>query len=267
VKITFDTNTLDHAARPKLFPKDPPEFMKVHDAIVAGTAKGYFSETLITLEGIQNKDRVSVLGDTWLERQIRSTGQTVININLTVRQERKPLHEKVFARIHAARQIGMRALRGPARVGEVYVEDPDETLFEPDRSEEKLAKRLNKTAALARAIEARGAGFAVASSLAAFFAKRDGTFDIPWSRSLRRARDIHEQRQVQRAIAEWADADSIAAHIAYDIDLFCTEDHGKRAGAPSVFDCNNRTWLEKTYGVKFVTFSELAQFRPGLVRK
>jgi hypothetical protein len=69
---------------------------------------------------------------------------------------------------------------------------------------------------------------------------------------------VHEENAVNRAIAEWADADSVAAHVGYGIDLFCTEDVGKSAGAPSVLDQANRTWLQATYGVKFVTISELA---------
>jgi len=260
IKVTFDTSALDRAARPARYPKDPrqTEFNKVHDSIVAGTLKGYFSETLITLEGIENEDRAGVLGGTRLERQFQRAGPVTLHVNLIVQQDRKPLHPEFSARIQAARSIGMRALRGPARAGEIYVEDPDGTLFEPDGSEDKLSERLNKTAEVARAIEARGAGFAVPSSLAAFFAKRDRTIDIPWSRSLGRARGIPEQRKVQRAIAEWADADSIAAHIGYGMDLFCTEDQGKGAGAPSIFDSKNRAWLEKTYGVKFVTLSQLA---------
>jgi hypothetical protein len=62
----FDTNTLDRAARPARFPKDPrqAEYIKVHDALAAGTLKGYFSETLVTLEAVENKDRIDVLGST-----------------------------------------------------------------------------------------------------------------------------------------------------------------------------------------------------------
>ena len=84
-------------------------------------------------------------------------------------------------------------------------------------------------------------------------------FGEPWFRSVLRAKDIHEQRQVQRAVAEWADADSIAAHIGYAIDLFCTEDRGKGTGTPSILDEDNRAWLEATYAIKFVTLSELAK--------
>ena len=76
---------------------------------------------------------------------------------------------------------------------------------------------------------------------------------------MRRAQDETERRKVQRAIKEWADADSIAAHVGYGIDLFCSEDMGKSTGGePSVLDGSNRAWLTATFGIKFVTVAELA---------
>jgi hypothetical protein len=64
---------------------------------------------------------------------------------------------------------------------------------------------------------------------------------------------------VQRAIAEWADADSVASHIGFGIDIFCSDDKGKSTGgAPSILDPTHRAWLTATYGMKFVTLSELA---------
>ena len=287
MNTTFDTNTLERAARPERHPRDPrqPEFIKVHDAIKAGRLAGYFSETLVTLEGIENKDRIDVLGGTKLEQQIRSTDQNTINMNLKVQQDRKPLHPEHFARIQAALKIGMRALKAPSRVGWTLIKDTNGTFFAHD-AEAKFGDRMDRTNNASAAIEARGVGFALIKSLASSFAERDRAeitkqqeeefakldemlapaglrapriaFEEPWLRSLLRAKDIHEQRQVQRAIAEWADADSIAAHIGYGIDLFCSEDQAKGAGAPSVFDATNRAWLEATYAVKFVTLSELA---------
>ena len=73
-----------------------------------------------------------------------------------------------------------------------------------------------------------------------------------------RAADVHEVNAVNRAVAEWADGDSIAAHIGYGLDCFCTGDEGNSSGAASVFDAANRAWLSATYGVKFVTMKQLA---------
>jgi hypothetical protein len=292
VRITFDTNTLDSVARPERFPKNPQgaDFYKVHDAVKAGTLKGYFSETIVTLEGIEKKDRIDVMNSTRLDEHRKETvdqdtGQVTINLELTVRQNRNPLHREHAAMLLAALKIGIRALKAPSRAGWTLIQDPDGSFFAAD-TDATFVDRVDRTSDACAAIEAGGLGFAEVISLAKSFASRDQadiirrqeeefakldeilapaglrapriSFEEPWYRSLLRAKDIHEQRQVQRAIAEWADADSIASHIGYGLDLFCTEDHGKTGGSPSVFDSANRAWLEATYSVKFVTLSQLA---------
>jgi len=261
VRVTFDTNTLDKAARPDRHPKDrrQAEFMKVHDALAAGTLRGYFSETLVTLEGIQKKDRMDVLGSTRLESQTQPTGENTITISLSVRQDRKPLDLVFSERIKAAQKLGMRALRGPARVGWVRVKDDDGSFFEADDSVLELSRRLDKANDVATAIGTRGLGYATAVRLGLQFSARDGVVGEWWLRALLRAQDDAERKKLQRAIAEWADADSIASHVVYGIDLFCSEDKGKSTGGePSVLDLTNRAWLASTYAVKFVTLTELA---------
>jgi hypothetical protein len=270
VKVTFDTNTLDRVVRPERFSRDArrAEFVKVHEAVVAGRLKGFFSETTITLEGIENADRAAVLGSTRHETRLQENtdqdgGRHTIQVNVAVKQNRKPLHPEQIARIQAAMRIGMRALRAPARVGWIRTEDPTGRLFAPDGSEERLAERLDRTAAVIREIESRGLGYAQVASLGKKFAERDKV-DEPWLLSLRRARDVHERNRVKRAIAEWADADPVASHIGYGIDLLCTEDTGKGAGGQSVLDANNRTWLAVTHHLKFVTLWELARLTEAL---
>jgi hypothetical protein len=118
--ITFDTNTLDKAARPERHPKDPAraDFRKVREALKTGRLRGYFSQTLVTLEGIEKKDRPEVLGSTRLESQSSSTAGNTINLTIAVKQDRKPRHRELSRRIQAAQLIGMRASRGPARLGD-----------------------------------------------------------------------------------------------------------------------------------------------------
>lgn len=263
MKVTFDTNALEGAARPERHPGNSrqADFIKVHEAIVAGKIQGYFSETIATLEGIENDDRSAVMASTHLNMEMivmtdAATGQESIHFNATVEQDRKPLHPEHSKRIRAALRIGMRALKAPRRIAGFNVGDPN--FYERAGSEDALSDRLNKTIAVGKAIEARGVGYALVESIAKKFTRRDNVVNEMPMRSLGRARDKHEIGGVNRAIAEWADADSIAAHIGYDMDLFCTEDQGKGAGARSVLDSNNRAWLESTFGVKFVTLSELA---------
>jgi hypothetical protein len=96
LKVTFDTNALDKAARPGLFPEasNQPDYVKVNAALAAGTLAGHFSETIITLEGIHNKD---IFKSTQLRRESEKeavTGETTtIEIRHLVEQpDRKPLH-------------------------------------------------------------------------------------------------------------------------------------------------------------------------------
>lgn len=73
----------------------------------------------------------------------------------------------------------------------------------------------------------------------------------------------NETMRFAKAVAEWADGDSIAAHYAYGNDLFCTRDMGKTAGAASVLSLNNRRWLETQFGIEFVSPTEATR-RLGL---
>lgn len=93
------------------------------------------------------------------------------------------------------------------------------------------------------AIEHRGVGGAVIKDI-----KRRG-----------RLSSSERENEFARAIAEWADGDSVAAHVAYKNDVFCTEDKGKSAGGKSILDESNRCWLQETYGVTFATIRELAE--------
>lgn len=264
MRTTFDTNTLDKAVRPARFPKDPaqPDYEKVNEALIAGTLRGFFSETMITLEGIQKKDRASVFQSTQLSQQpeedisVDGSG-TAITVRMAVEQPaRRDLHPETVARLTEATNIGLKVLRAP-RIGMLYITDPDGKYFVEETDADR-GNRITVYGNLLKEIEKRGIGFAVGKALGTEFGRRAGVTE-PWFHSLVRATDVHEENEVKRAIAEWADGDSIAAHIGYGIDFFCSNDAGKSAGAPSVLDQANRAWLTATYGVRFVTISELAK--------
>jgi hypothetical protein len=107
------------------------------------------------------------------------------------------------------------------------------------------------------AIEARGLGCAQAKKIAGEIQAEVGGYD-PFISYLGKPRTPAEREKINRAIAEWADGDSIAAHYGYNIDLFCTEDFGKGASTASVLDDANRKWLSEMFGIRFATLAELA---------
>ncbi len=145
------------------------------------------------------------------------------------------------ARIERAVDLGLRILSAP-RAGSSRIDDPTGELYAKDADE---AMRLGRYESIAGAIEARGLGFA-----------RKQKVD--------RAQAPAATRKVARAIAEWADGDSVAAHYGYANDLFCTQDRAVRAGRDSVMHPAHRGWLRRAYGVEFASIAGLAMLlRPA----
>jgi hypothetical protein len=143
--------------------------------------------------------------------------------------EGQPLRNETIERVRRALDLGMRILRAPRAgstatlSGGVYANDVDESA------------RLKRYESIAAAIEARGLGYARVSKVA-----------------------TSDSKQLARAVAEWADGDSVAAHHSYANDLFCTQDRAVRAGRDSVMHPANRGWLRRVYGVEFVDIAQLA---------
>jgi hypothetical protein len=258
-KVTFDTNTFDKASRPAIYAKDPdhPHFVVVHNALKTGQIQGFISETSITLEGIGNDRRATVFGNTRTSSSFAQASEDTFTIIVKpVQLDRLPLHRKQVERLLEAFRLGIRLLGAP-RIGMPRAEDQLYALEDPAN----LGDRLNRFFDLARQIEARDLGSVRAKKLAGRFLQGAAPKG-PWFTGLGAAKNIHETREVARAIAEWADADSIAAHYAYGNDFFCTADAAiaeTKRGNPAIFDASNRAWLTQQFGVQFLTLTDLAQ--------
>jgi hypothetical protein len=261
LRVTFDSNAYRQVVNPcSARDASSDDLRKISGALKAGRVRGYLSETILTLEGIENKDRVQVLGGTRVVSRTQATGKYNMTLTVGMRQERQPLNPGFSNWVQAAQDIGMRLLQAGSRWfdGAGHARTAAGTFFEPDKSVLELAARMDRVNKVAEAIQARGLGYATAVHLGLQFSARDGASGELWLQGLGRAGNDAERKKVQNAIKEWADGDSIAAHVGYEIDLFCTKDKGRSAGGNSILNAANRTWLEQTYGVTFVTLSELA---------
>jgi Protein of unknown function (DUF2934) len=261
LRVTFDSNAYRQVIDPAL-DRDAStlELQKINRSLKVGGVRGYLSDTIVTLESIKNKDRTAVLAGTNLTFQSqpgKHTAPSVISIDMTIgmRQSRKPLHPTTLKWIEAAKALGMRFMRTGSRwfSGAGHVRDDDDTTYEPEESILALAQRMEKVNKAAEAIQARGVGYAAA----VFLGKQFSTPGELWLQGLGR---VSKEEEVQNVVKEWADGDSIAAHIGYANDLFCSRDQGKGTkGKPSILDKDNRAWITSTYGVQFVTLPELAR--------
>jgi hypothetical protein len=261
LRVTFDTNTFDKVVRPNVYANDPQhsKFVAIHHAVKRGEVIGFISETIIVLEGIGRDDRASVFGSIDVQSGTVQTSGDTFEITLAPQQHRKPLHPKQAERFNEAFKSGFRLLGAP-RIGMPRVESD----FYAAESDEALPQRLDRFVTLARAIEARGLGHPRVLAIARSWAARAPS--EPWYQVLGKAKDIHETREVSRAVAEWSDADSVAAHYGYGNDLFCTLDVAAgeaRRGDAAVLDADNRQWLSTGFGVKFVSLSDLTSLIAG----
>ena len=278
LQVTFDSNALELACQPERHPIDPrqPTMQRVHKAIVDGQIEGYYSVTMLTIEGIMRKDRAAVFSGTRIATQPETTKVTKnadlpeavremvgdadlesIHIEYRVEQpDRKPLHPQTVARIKAAKMLGLKALCAVPRLGAFHITDPTGEFYLDRGNSQALKAWIDKACEVARAIENRGVGIAQIKKIGFDIRASPGT--STWYRFLDQAADIHKQRAVERAFSEWADGDSIAAHVAYGLDVFCSDDIGKSNVTNSILDSSNRTWLTKCYGVQFMTLEELA---------
>ena len=277
LRVTFDTNVLDLACRPERFPKDnrQPQLQKVYDALAARTIQGFYSVTMLTIEGIMRKDRAKVFAQTKLKQKSENVLLTknadipaarrakvggadieTIEVKYEVEQPRKPLHPEVIARINAAKALGVRVLKDVPRLGAYHINDPNREFYLDNGDGDALRTWIDKIHEVARAIEGRGLGIAQVKSLGIMIANPTEM----WFKALENTKDIHQERAVERAFSEWADGDAIAAHIAYGLDIFCSADVGNSNATNSILDPTNRAWLTATYGVKFMTFDELLAY-------
>lgn len=225
----------------------------LREAIKSGHIRPFYSETLVTLEGVQTWQRRDILSKTRVVSSFSSTSEHEIKITVGVEHPRPPLHPTHAKMIENIEAIGMRALRSPTRIGGVRANSSQVTFFEPHASVHDLAKCMDRVNALATEINRRGVGQSAAVALGLkFLSPEEIAKPTLWYEGLKHA----AVKDVRRVIAEWADADSVAAHYGYGIDLFCTDDRG--LGGSSVLDDTNRSWLQRDYGIKFMSIAELA---------
>jgi hypothetical protein len=262
LSVTFDSNSYRRVVDPDRFRRDVAhdQLRKINAALKDGRLVGYLSETLATLEGVQRAQRgayfASVQPKIRRARKNLPGGGSKLGFLVDANDSLHPgLHPVVARWIAASTSLGLLFLRA-SRIGAPRPPVLHANFVaEPTNKEQR--ERLERFAEVGRAIEARGAGIAGIRAIGERIKARTGSTGA-WYMALSDAQDDQGRREIENAVAEWADGDSIAAHVAYGIDVFCSEDRGQSAGTPSIFDEENRAWLQETYGVRILSVQELA---------
>ena len=250
----FDSNVWQKVVCPDDYTDDEQyaELCKIHQKIKSGDIEPYISETVFTLENIQKKQRKDKFGGMKASHKTHiEEGDEAIHIrfeigpnpNDAVSLDDNP-HLKKYA--EEALKLGFRIVRAP-RIGQLTNKDLNGRVYNvPDFN--TFNEKLGEVGAK---IEARGAGMAQLQFLIAGNPGRNINEMI-------NSAPESDTKKIAKAIAEWADGDSVAACIALGLDCFCTRDRARGAGTASVLSVANQAWLEADYGFKAVEPGELA---------
>ncbi len=256
--VTFDSNVWRPVGDPQRFPNDPmyTTFVQINSALRSGKIEGRLSETVFTLEGIARSDRKNLLGGYKPKINVAaeelSDGLIRISCSIGPDHSAHPGNNSYLSsHLSDALSFGFKLMRCPRVAGIINPDIKDEWYIQSTKPLNEIA---NKFGEVSRRIEEASAGIANIKGIGSLYII--GTQH--WSQGLANA-PMTQDKAIASAVAEWADGDTISAHVAYGNQYVCTRDSAKAAGQNSVFSPNNRVWLEKEYGIQFISPEGLAK--------
>ena len=246
MKITFDSNVWE-----RVINEEEHHLVKINNKIREGKIQAYICEIALDLEAIQKEKRAEFFGNCKPPITVKDlpseNGQLRIQVSLGPSTEQHPgIHPKQWDKLLKARDLGFKVLRmtnlGTVRTPEI----PDDMYVRQDdfwRYAELLANCSDFIMGL-------GCGQAAYNQFKAQFNLVGlGNQRIP----------SEQEQKFSKAIAEWVDGDSLSAHYAAGNDFFSTDDKAGNSGTGSIFHVENRTQLEKAFGIKIISSCEAAQ--------
>ena len=249
MKITFDSNVWE-----RVINEEEHHLVKINNKIREGKIQAYICEIALDLEAIQRERRAELFENyeprTTVKHLPPENGTFRISFSVEPDTERHPgIHPKQWDKLLKARDLGFKVLRmtnwGTVRTKEI----PDDMYVRQDDIEEfwRYAELLDKCSNF---ITRLGCGQAAYNQFKEQFNLVDlGSQRIP----------SEQEQKFSKAIAEWVDGDSLSAHYAAGNDFFCTDDKAGNSGTGSIFHVENRTQLEKAFGIKIISSCEAAQ--------
>lgn len=253
MRITFDSNVWRIISSPDKFPNEASieAFKAIRKAIDEKKITPFLCETVFTLEAIQRKDRKEFFSD--YKANINNSveegesGELKLSFSIGPDKTAHPGNNSYLeSHLKDAIEIGFQIIKLPRIAGVVNL-DIEEHFYK----HQDLSAYHDKVFKVGREIELKEAGM--------FHVKELGNkYNALWITGIEQAPE-NEAGNIAKAIAEWADGDSVACHIAVGGDYFCTRDTAKKAGDKSILSEANIEWLKKDYSFHIISPEELAR--------
>ena len=274
MRVTFDTNVWNRMVFPERWLDSPnyDSLVRIKNAIRSGQVRGFISEGFATVEAICKRNRAKFhaqnVPTVEVPPKVQGGGSISMSIEIKANHSQHPgIGEEFEEELNEALAIGIKLLTSPY----IGLAVPDRLRNNPHIYAEEVfatAEYNERFGNVVRTIVDRGVGEGTLPVLAKEFTEQlDGPRPAGLSdRAL--IYGVYEyactsglskyKRQIEKAFAESADGDLVAAHIAFGNDYLCTEDQGRSAVSPSVFDAENRAWLKTEHGVEILNAQQLA---------
>ena len=226
--VTFDSNVWEIVVDPAKRSQDPA-CCAIHAAIESSIIRPYLFEGILTLESVKKADRKEYF------TKYRPTISTQIGDGAPVVRPGTPLPqlpEYLKRVVPLAIDLGFRFIRLP-RIGMPIGPSEWAASDEFYPLEDRLARSF-EFVYYVNSLKQAGMDLSVGQG-------GSGLNELKYA----------------SAVAEQSDADALAAHYGYGIDIFCTRDRGKSAGSDSVLSQGVLASIHNKYGVLVMTPAEL----------
>jgi hypothetical protein len=251
MKIMFDSNVWQKVISPEKYMEEPGCFEIINRSIVDKKITPYLSETIFTLESIRGKERREFFGDVEPKITIKeSVCNGVVNGEITISSN--PDNFVNFNDNSILKEYFEKAIKldfrivGFPRIGKIKNIELEGCITKINK------KTIDCIYEIETQISNKGAGFYFIENLVK---------NCTGSNISKKIKQLpkSDRSKVKKAVAEWADGDSVACCIALNCDYFCTRDLAKGAGGKSVLSEENLKWLSEKYGFKTISPEELGE--------
>lgn len=257
MKVVFDSNVWRKIASPENFPKDPnkPVYEKISTFCKTNLIEPYLCETIFTLEAIKKIDRKKAFKqyspEVKVEESLTENGEIHLQFTVKPGKENHPeLNDFLREHFQDAINCNFQILHLP-RIGG-FLNEEIEPYLHKFTNDDELKAYLNKAFEVCRKIEDLKAGYHWFKAIGEKFDSKNPVDGI------RKAPDS-EDANIAKAVAEWADGDSIACTIGIGADYFCTNDKAKAAGDQSILASDKLNVLKSEYGLEIIDPIELVK--------
>ena len=249
MKITFDSNVWE-----RVINEEEHHLVKIKNKIREGKIQAYICEIALDLEAIKKKKRAELFENyedcITVKHLPPENGKYRMQIGIGPNTEQHPgIPPQLWDKLLKARDLGFKVLRMTS-LGIVRTEEiPDDMYVRQDDIEEfwRYADLLDNCSAFIMRLVCGQAAYHQFKEQ--FNLVGSGGQRIP----------SEQEQKFSKAIAEWVDGDSLSAHYAAGNDFFCTDDKAGNSGTGSIFHVENRTQLERAFGIKIISSCEAAQ--------